>query len=55
MAESLEATRSVLRQESRGLLARRNVVATGAGYKVTGGKRRTALHIFSRDPITNGR
>ena len=39
MAESLEATRSVLRQESRGLLARRNVVATGAGYKVTGGKR----------------
>ena len=39
MAESLEATRSALREESRGLLARRNVVATGAGYKMTAGRR----------------
>lgn len=42
MAESLEPTRSALREESPGLLARRNVVATGAGYKVTGGKRTQA-------------
>jgi len=39
MAESIEATRYALRQVSRELLARRNVVATGVGYKVTGGKR----------------
>jgi len=39
MAESIEATRYALKQVSRELLARRNVVATGVGYKVTGGKR----------------
>jgi hypothetical protein len=39
MAESIEATRSALRGASRDLLARRNVIATGVGYKVTGGMR----------------
>jgi hypothetical protein len=42
MAESIEATRYALRQVSRELLARANVVATGVGYKVTGGKRTLA-------------
>lgn len=42
MAESMEATRSAIREVSRELLARRNVVATGVGYKVTGGKRTQA-------------
>jgi hypothetical protein len=45
MAESIEATRSALREVSRELLARRNVVATGVGYKVTGGKRTQAMSI----------
>jgi hypothetical protein len=39
MAESIETARTALREASRELLARQNVLATGAGYKVTGGKR----------------
>ena len=42
MAESIEATRYALKQVSRALLARGNVIATGVGYKVTGGKRTQA-------------
>lgn len=39
MAESIETVRYALREASGELLARRNVLATGAGYKVTGGRR----------------
>jgi len=42
----LETPRSVLRQASRELLARRNVTAIGLGYKVTAGKRTQTLSII---------
>jgi hypothetical protein len=42
MAEAIDAARSAIREASGELLARRNVVATGIGYKVTGGKRTQA-------------
>lgn len=42
MAEAIDAARSAIREASGELLARRNVVATGVGYKVTGGKRTQA-------------
>jgi hypothetical protein len=39
MNHGLSATRTALRAASRDLLTRANVVATGVGYKVTGGQR----------------
>jgi kynurenine formamidase len=39
MAESIAAIRSILQKASPGLLAHENVVATGVGYKLTGGRR----------------
>src|SRR5512139_4325764 len=42
MAEAIDAARSAIREASGELLARRNVIATGVGYKVTGGKRTQA-------------
>ena len=42
MAEAIDAARSAIREASDELLARRNVIATGVGYKVTGGKRTQA-------------
>jgi hypothetical protein len=38
MNEAISAARARLRQHSEGLLSRANVIATGVGYKVTGGK-----------------
>lgn len=43
MAESLENTRTVLRQHENKLLQKANVVATGLGYKVSQGERTTEL------------
>lgn len=39
MDQAFEATRAAAREASRELLARGGVVATGVGYKVTGGRR----------------
>jgi hypothetical protein len=39
MAESIAAVRDILRKVSPDLLSRENVIATGIGYKVTGGQR----------------
>ena len=38
MNEAVTTARMLLQQHSRGLLDRANVIATGVGYKVTGGK-----------------
>lgn len=38
MNEAISAARALLQQHSKGLLSRANVIATGVGYKVTGGK-----------------
>ena len=64
MNHTLEPTRAALRASSRDLLARANVVATGVGYKVTGGRqtdtpaivcsvtrKRAAAELFARDLV----
>ncbi len=43
MSETLQTAREVLKTSSKELLARGNVVATGIGYKVTGGERTNTL------------
>ena len=39
MDQAFELTRAAAREACRDLLAREGVVATGVGYKVTGGRR----------------
>ncbi|MCK4621630.1 MAG: hypothetical protein KAT62_05370 [Desulfuromonadales bacterium] len=39
MSNNIESVRAALKERSQDLLARSNVVATGVGYKFTGGKR----------------
>ena len=45
MAETFADTRKVLRNHRSGLLERKNVVATGLGYKVSGGRKTSSLSI----------
>jgi hypothetical protein len=47
MTNELLSIRNVLNKNQRQLLSRRNVVATGIGYKVTGGKRASNLSLVS--------
>ena len=46
MAEELTNVKNVLRNHRSQLLDRTNVVATGVGYKVTGGQKTSTLSIM---------
>jgi len=45
MNGDLDTARTIVRQASRELLARANVIATGIGYKVSGGRRTKTLSV----------
>ena len=50
MTNELASVRNVLKKNQGQLLTRKNVVATGVGYKVTAGKKTSNLSIVCSPP-----